>query len=117
MPRYVILEHDHPTCHWDFLLEVGTMLRSWRLTAPPSPETPVAAEASFDHRLIYLDYEGPISGGRGSVIRWDAGIYSGSLEETCVEVTVQGSRLLGNIRMSVDNAGGWWLLFEPTAES
>ena len=28
-----------------------------------------------DHRLAYLDYEGPISGGRGTVARWDCGTY------------------------------------------
>jgi hypothetical protein len=117
VPRFVILEHDHPTRHWDFLLEVGPVLRAWRLSAPPSPGTAVAAEASFDHRLIYLDYEGPISGGRGSVTRWDAGTYSGSIEETGLDVTVHGSRLRGTIRMSRDSAGGWWLLLESTAES
>jgi hypothetical protein len=117
MPRYVILEHDHPTRHWDFLLEAGSVLRAWRLADPPNPGTAVAAEPSFDHRLIYLEYEGPISGDRGSVTRWDAGTYSGSLEETGLKVTVNGSRLRGAMRISADSAGGWWLLFEPTAES
>jgi hypothetical protein len=117
MPRYVILEHDHPTRHWDFLLEAGSVLRSWRLAELPSPGKPVAAEPSFDHRIIYLDYEGPVSGGRGSVTRWDTGTYSGSLEETDLEVTVQGSRLRGAIRISADSAGGWKLLFESTVDS
>ena len=33
------------------------------------------AEVLPDHRLAYLDYEGPISGDRGSVTRWDRGTY------------------------------------------
>ena len=30
---------------------------------------------SFNHRLLYLDYEGPVSGNRGIVRRWDGGEY------------------------------------------
>ncbi len=64
MPRFVILEHDHPFVHWDFLLEDGDHLRSWRLKEQPAPGRTVEAEAMVDHRLRYLDYEGPVGGGR-----------------------------------------------------
>lgn len=44
------------------------------LPAPPtSGDFP--AERIGDHRLAYLDYTGPVSGGRGQVTRWDAGAY------------------------------------------
>ena len=62
MPRFVILEHDHPILHWDFMLESGEVLRTWRLAAPPRPGADFSAAPSFDHRRVYLDYEGPISG-------------------------------------------------------
>ena len=76
MPRFVILEHDHPVLHWDLMLESGPALRTWRLAGPPeSAGGAVAAKASFDHRLAYLDYEGPVSRGRGTVRRWDQGTY------------------------------------------
>jgi hypothetical protein len=75
MPRFVILEHDHPSLHWDFMIEVGDVLRTWRLSEPPTPGHVVPAEPSFDHRPFYLDYEGPVSGDRGTVKRWDAGTY------------------------------------------
>ena len=81
MPRFVILEHDHPTLHWDLMLEDGAALKTWRLPQPPGQEasgdeTRVAdAVALPDHRLMYLDYEGPVSGDRGHVKRWDAGTY------------------------------------------
>ena len=71
VPRFVILEHDHPTLHWDFLLEDGEVLRAWRLLAEPGPGAAVAAEPNFDHRRLYLDYEGPVSGGRG-IKPWNA---------------------------------------------
>src|ERR1700693_4261610 len=75
MPRFVILTHDHPTLHWDLMLEQSDSLRTWRLPGSPDDKEPIAAEALPDHRLAYLDYEGPVSGGRGTVKQWDQGTY------------------------------------------
>jgi DNA polymerase Ligase (LigD) len=75
MPRFVVLTHDHPTLHWDLMLEEGDGLRTWRLADPPDTDGPIAAEALPDHRVTYLDYEGPVSGGRGMVKQWDHGTY------------------------------------------
>ena len=76
MPRFVILEHDFPTCHWDFFLEAGSILRAWRLLDTPSVGGTCRAEPAPDHKLLYLDYEGPVSSGRGSVKRIDAGMFT-----------------------------------------
>jgi hypothetical protein len=101
MPRYAILEHDWPTPHWDFLLEAGEVLRAWRLFAEPRTGTPLAAEANFDHRLLYLDYEGPLSGNRGSVTRWDHGTFEWREDSPCrVAVELDGSRLKGRVELS-----------------
>ncbi len=78
MPRFVILEHDHPLLHWDLMLEAGDVLQTWRLAAPPQSQS-IEAMALGDHRRMYLDYEGPVSGDRGTVRRWDAGLFD---EET-----------------------------------
>ncbi len=76
MPRFVILEHDFPEVHWDFLLEEGTVLKSWRLPRPPVHEAEQMDVMPLpDHRLVYLDYEGPVAGARGEVRRWDHGHY------------------------------------------
>lgn len=76
MPRFVILEHDYPERHWDFMVESGEVLWTWRLPEPPAVgREPMAAVRIADHRLAYLEYEGPISGGRGSVHRWDEGFF------------------------------------------
>jgi hypothetical protein len=75
MPRYVILTHDHPFLHWDLMLEDGGVLRTWRLLEEPAVGRTVPAEKLPDHRLAYLDYEGPVSGDRGNVVRWDYGTY------------------------------------------
>ncbi len=71
--RFVLLEHDHPVRHWDFLIEDGSGLASWRLSEFPAPENRVPATALPVHRRLYLDYEGPVSGNRGMVTRRDAG--------------------------------------------
>jgi hypothetical protein len=74
--RFVILEHDHPQLHWDLMLEAGEKLRTWRLATPPdAAAASVDAVALADHRRMYLDYEGPVSGGRGSVTQWDSGTF------------------------------------------
>jgi hypothetical protein len=97
MPRFVVLEHDSPHGrHWDFMLEVGQSLATWALAQPPDAPAPIAAKSLPDHRLAYLDYEGPISGGRGSVARWDQGIYQfESQGQDQIQVSLNGQRLIG----------------------
>jgi hypothetical protein len=81
-PRFVILQHDHPFLHWDFLLECGTTAATWRLLQTPATGIPLAAERLADHRLHYLSYEGPVTGNRGSVRRVWSGCWDGDLAET-----------------------------------
>lgn len=82
MPRFVLLFHECPaesnrTSHWDFMLEFGESLRTWALSSNPAlndvAQRDIAATPLPDHRLDYLEYEGPISQGRGNVVRVDAG--------------------------------------------
>ena len=88
MSRYVLLEHDHPTLHWDLMLEVGEVLWTWRLEANPWLDTPCRASRIADHRRLYLEYEGPINGDRGSVKRIDAGEFVW-IEETGEQVSIE----------------------------
>ena len=87
MPRFVVLIHDHPVLHWDLMLEEPQSLRTWRLAARPAAGAEIEAEALAPHRITYLDYEGPVSGGRGSVSRDASGHYS-LLEDTPAEVRI-----------------------------
>jgi hypothetical protein len=97
MPRYVVLQHESPRgLHWDFMLELSTALATWALPEPPDATRAMLAEALPDHRLDYLDYEGPISGGRGSVTRWDTGTYVLKRRSGAeLVVTLEGERLAG----------------------
>ena len=113
MPRFVILTHDWPFPHWDFLVEVGGALRAWRVLAEPTLGEDIPAEPNFDHRLLYLDYEGPLSGGRGNVSRWDAGSCEWLADEPDrVEIELSGTKLVG--RALIQRGGDGWM-FRLTA--
>lgn len=115
MPRFIILEHDHPTLHWDFMLEHAGVLKTWRLPAPPS-ESPSKALAIGDHRLAYLHHEGPVSGNRGTVTRWDSGTYE-TLAETGQTWTIHlhGNRWVGVATLKTESEQDWTCRFEPAA--
>jgi hypothetical protein len=107
MPQFVLLEHDHPMLHWDFMLESGDVLLTWRLDRIPGSATEnasdaveIAAQALPVHRKDYLDYEGPVSGDRGSVIRIDHGSYellASSASELIVRLS--GDHVCGEARL------------------
>lgn len=102
MPRFVVLSHDWPEPHLDLLLEAGPVLRAWRLHGEPGAAVP--AEPNADHRTLYLDYEGPVSGGRGTVTRWDAGTFEWVEGGPGVVVELRGARLTGRYALG----GGWF---------
>ena len=109
MPRFVILEHDHPFLHWDLMLEAGDVLETWRLAQAPELGTGIEATALGAHRRMYLDYEGPVSGARGSVKRWDAGEFSEDVEstETTRHLTLKGGRICGAVRLVQMDGAKW----------
>ncbi len=109
--RFVVLTHDWPAHHWDFLVEAQGALRAWRLLAEPFADVDIPVEPNFDHRLFYLDYEGPVSGGRGTVSRWDAGTCDWLLDaEDRVELALQGAKLKGHALFRRE-AGAWVFRF------
>ncbi len=75
--RFVILRHTGvPTPHYDLMIESapGSPLLTWRVLTPPEAWTRLLTAARLpDHRAAYLNYEGPISAGRGAVRRIDTG--------------------------------------------
>ena len=108
MPRFVILEHQFQGVHWDFMLESGELLRTWRLDKPPESGRPIAATPLADHRRAYLDYEGEISGGRGRVNRWDQGEFEWLVDEPrSAEVRLDGRRINGRAYLRRGASGDW----------
>jgi hypothetical protein len=107
MPRYVVLEHRWDGVHWDFMLEDGDRLRTWAIVAPITASGDLPARALPDHRLIYLDYEGPVSGNRGIVRRWDRGVYEvRTWSSDRVQVELAGGQLVGTASLWTVGEGG-----------
>jgi hypothetical protein len=121
MPRFVILHHQMPPdsdrrSHWDLMLESGLVLRTWAFAEEPRQESTIAADALPDHRLAYLEYEGPVSDNRGFVRHWDGGEYRAiRFEENRVEVTLHGRRLTCRLRLDLEAGGdhGWTASLRP----
>lgn len=73
--RYVILRHDGiAEPHFDLMFETlpGSPLATWRSPCWPL-QGPTPLHRLSDHRRVYLDFEGELSGHRGRVTRVAAG--------------------------------------------
>jgi hypothetical protein len=76
----------------------------------PAPGETIECEGLPDHRLIYLDYEGPISGDRGSVTRWDGGTFEVEVWiDNLVIVRLASDKIVGQIDLQQmpDDAAHW----------
>lgn len=113
--RYAILHHRDPAGeHWDLMIEQDTALATWKLEADPTvgDALPVRGVRIQDHRKRYLDYEGPISGDRGHVIRVDRGRCNPSVcEPDEWRLELRDGRLAGRFRLvRTDPEGNLWTL-------
>ena len=101
------------------MLQRGEVLVTWQLLREPTgPQAlPIPARRIGDHRMAYLDYEGPVSGDRGHVTQADEGESTiETLTEALCVVTLRGRRLVGRFRLILvprspesDDAGLWRL--------
>ena len=105
--RYVVLRHeDVPEPHFDLMFESesGGDLATWR-----SPVWPLQDQTKLvhlgEHRRAYLEFEGPISGGRGQVRRVAAGNFR----------WVMKGRLLTIIQLLAPQST-WLIGSEPTGD-
>jgi hypothetical protein len=116
MPRFVILAHDHPDgLHYDFMLEIGKALKTWSLAEPPTIGVEQPAELLPDHRLAYLNYEGPVSNNRGTVTQWDKGTFE-IVEQTDKSLTIElfGEKIRGQAKLVAESKASnrWKVLLE-----
>jgi hypothetical protein len=72
--QWALLLHEFPPgharkTHWDLLIREGDILRAWALDRNPLEHEDCPARALPEHRLLYLDWTGTLSGDRGQVTR------------------------------------------------
>jgi len=107
--RFAILLHDWPEPHLDLLLQHGDSLRAWRISPALPILFPCLALPLPNHRLIYLDYTGPISGNRGTVQNYDRGTLQWlHISEDDLQFYLEGRQLRGTFRLQMRD-GRWEL--------
>jgi hypothetical protein len=90
------------TEHLDFMVGQESAFLTWSMNTWPSPGEIVVARKLADHRLAYWDYEGPISGDRGIVRRWDRGNCEFLRGTARFDVWLHGAILRGHVQLEVD---------------
>ena len=136
--RHAFDPGDHRQAHWDLMFEADDALRTWSTPALPEewlvnssstssrgeadtsagllPMAAIADESSplvlcrqlADHRLVYLDYEGPVSENRGRVTRFDRGrCHWLEDREDRIVVQLAGERMRGRLRLRRVAAREW----------
>ena len=110
MPRFVLLRHELPPAsgrdsHFDLMLERNGVLRTWACDASPLGGTVTATQLP-DHRLVYLEYEGPVSDARGTVSRIESGTYQ-PLRESADEFRARlaGVAMRGDVTITREAPG------------
>lgn len=107
MPRFTISHHtgSKEGDHYDLMLEQDAALRTFRFRIP-SFMNAQKAQALKDHRKMYLDYEGEISGGRGHVRIWDTGTYLVDLwSDSRIQIAVAGKQIRTRLRLEQGSVG------------
>ena len=115
--QFVLLHHVLPDGeHWDLCLDQGQTLATWQLLTYPSLQIsqadPIPARRLADHRRAYLDYEGPVSGGRGHVTRVDRGTYVLlDRQPDRWVVRLSGSVMIGTYEIAAIADSGLWNVY------
>src|SRR6059036_3618190 len=108
--RFAVQKHQARSLHYDFRLEIGTVLVSWAVPKGPSKDPKVKRLAVHvpDHPIDYLLFEGSLPEGEygaGEVIVWDFGEFEivgpagsdavGALRDGILRLALYGTKLRG----------------------
>ncbi|HZV51114.1 MAG TPA: DNA polymerase ligase N-terminal domain-containing protein [Candidatus Dormibacteraeota bacterium] len=123
-PVFVVQKHDARRLHYDFRLQVGSVLKSWAVPKGPSldPRDKRLATPTEDHPLEYADFEGVIPKGEyggGTVLVWDHGTYRNLTEDSGEPVPVEQALERGHVAVWLNGSklrGGFALTRFRTGE-
>jgi bifunctional non-homologous end joining protein LigD len=119
--RFVVQKHWARNLHYDFRLEIGTVLVSWAVPKGPSKDPKVKRLAVHveDHPLDYLLFEETLPEGQygaGEVIVWDFGEYdvvdpggldaAAELQDGNLRLVLYGKKLRGRWTIFRTRMGG-----------
>jgi bifunctional non-homologous end joining protein LigD len=109
--NFVIQEHSSDSgVHWDFMLESGGILQTYRLDKAPSQILHLAVNATkiFDHPLKFLTYQGPVNKGQGSVRIIETGTYKMVHQaHNRIELNLSGKILKGKFTLTHIEGDNW----------
>jgi len=127
---FVVQKHQASKLHYDFRIEIESVLKSWAVPKGPSlnPKDKRLAIETEDHPLDYANFEGVIpenNYGAGTVMLWDRGTYENETQinnesipikeaykKGHITIQLNGKKLKGSyslIKMGQDNK---WLLIK-----
>jgi hypothetical protein len=109
---FVIHEHSgYGPTHYDLMLEDGPVLATWQIPACPfeiGQTGALSATKLPDHRKHYLDYQGPVSGGRGQVRLIEKGTYEIlARDQRLWQVKLCGGTLQGSFELAKEGDDSW----------
>lgn len=121
---FMVQKHAASRLHWDFRLELDSVLLSWAVTKPPSTDPAVKrlAVRTEDHPLDYATFEGTIPKGEyggGTVMLWDRGTWTNEIDpregmaKGKLHFTLTGERMNGEwvlIRLKPEGKAENWQL-------
>ena len=107
MPRFVVLEHAREnTRHFDLMLEQGNVLLTFSFA--DFPQAPAKCKSLMEHRLRYLEYEGDMGSGRGTVRRVESGTFDLMAQtENAIHLHLRGLRLQGTFCLTNEREDVW----------
>lgn len=110
--HFVIHRHSTPDgTHWDLMLEMQDLLRTWRLNIPPAQinDDPIYAEQIDDHSKRFLTYEGPVQNDTGEVKIVEHGFFH-ITEDTIfsLKIILKGQTLNGSFGLHKEPDKGNW---------
>jgi hypothetical protein len=109
--RFVIQKHTRgKNVHWDFMLESGESLQTYRLDKAPEEVLHQTASAVriFNHPLKFLTYQGPVNKGRGNVQLTEAGTYQViHRKQDQIELNLTGQILKGKFTLTHIKNDDW----------
>ena len=115
--RFIVQEHHARRLHWDFRLELDSVLKSWAVPKGPPVEPGIKrlAVQVDDHPLSYFGFEGTIPQGgygAGEVKVWDKGVYILELRAPRkYHVFLKGRKLKGDYRL-INFKDKNWLMYK-----